>query len=89
MAPCKTDIRNCQMGTSLTFQWLGIYLVTQGTWVQPLVGEDPTCHGASKPVSRKYRSPHSRATMVRSRHTSTGEKPEHRDKVPAQPPIIR
>ena len=26
----------------------------QGTWVQALVWEDPTCHGATKPVSHNY-----------------------------------
>ena len=26
----------------------------QGTQVQPLVQEDPTCHGATKPVSHNY-----------------------------------
>ena len=59
-----------------------------GTRVQPLVGEDPTCCGANKPVSHKYRSLHSRATAMRSPHTTTREKPEHRNKVPAQPQII-
>ena len=26
----------------------------QGTWVQALVWEDPTCHGATKPVRHNY-----------------------------------
>ena len=26
----------------------------QGTWVQALVWEDPTCQGAAKPVHHKY-----------------------------------
>jgi len=26
----------------------------QGTWVQSLVWEDSTCHGATKPVCQKY-----------------------------------
>ena len=35
-------------------QWQRIYLPTQGTQVWSLVQEDPTCHGATKPVSRNY-----------------------------------
>ena len=31
-------------------QWLRIRLPMQGTQVQALVWEDPTCHGATKPV---------------------------------------
>ena len=27
---------------------------TQGTWVQSLIWEDPTCHGAAKPVRHSY-----------------------------------
>ena len=38
------------LGTSLVAQWLRIRLPMQGTWVQALVGEDPTCRGAAKPV---------------------------------------
>ena len=26
----------------------------QGTWVRALVWEDPTCHGAAKPMSHNY-----------------------------------
>ena len=31
-------------------QWLGIRLAIQGTLVESLVREDPTCHGATKTV---------------------------------------
>ena len=41
-------------GTSLVAQWLRIHLLMQGTRVQFLVREDPTCCGATKPVSHKY-----------------------------------
>ena len=37
-------------------QWLRIRLSMQGTWVQALVWEDPTCHGATKPVLHNYRA---------------------------------
>ena len=40
--------------TSLLAQWLGIRLPMQGTRVQALVREDPTCHGATKPVRHNY-----------------------------------
>ena len=61
-------------GTSLVAQWLRICLPMQGTWVRSLVREDPTCHGATKPMrhnywacalepeSHNYWSPHSTTT---------------------------
>ena len=39
---------------SLVAQWLRICLPMQGTRVQALVWEDPTCHGATGPVSHNY-----------------------------------
>ena len=36
---------------SLVAQWLRICLPMQGTWVRALVWEDPTCRGATKPMS--------------------------------------
>ena len=39
---------------SLVAQWLRICLPMQGTWVQALVREDPTCCGATKPVHHNY-----------------------------------
>ena len=41
-------------GASLVAQWLRIRLLMQGTRVQALVWEDPTCHGATKPVCHNY-----------------------------------
>ena len=43
-----------KMGASLVAQWLRIRLPMQGTRVRALVWEDPTCHGATRPVSHKY-----------------------------------
>ena len=40
--------------TFLVVQWLRIRLPMHGTWVQALVWEDPTCHGATKPVCHNY-----------------------------------
>ena len=39
---------------SLVAQWLGVCLPMQGTRVQALVWEDPTCRGATRPVSHNY-----------------------------------
>ncbi|KAJ8786228.1 hypothetical protein J1605_006448 [Eschrichtius robustus] len=39
---------------SLVAQWLRIRLPMQGTRVQALVREDPTCGGATKPVHHSY-----------------------------------
>ena len=39
---------------SLVAQWLRIRLPMQGTRVRALVWEDPTCHGATRPVRHNY-----------------------------------
>ena len=39
---------------SLVAQWLRICLPVQGTRVQALVWDDPTCRGATRPVSHNY-----------------------------------
>ena len=41
-------------GASLVVQWLRICLPMQGTRVRALVWEDPTCRGATRPVSHNY-----------------------------------
>ena len=48
------NIKNNNKGASLVAQWLKICLPMQGTWVQALVREDPTCRGAARPVSHNY-----------------------------------
>ena len=49
-------VKNRQTGASLVAQWLRIHLSMKGTWVRALVGEDPTCRGATKPVRHNYRA---------------------------------
>ena len=39
---------------SLVAQWLRICLPMQGTRVRALVWEDPTCRGATRPMSHNY-----------------------------------
>ena len=46
-------VRN-EVRTSLVAQWLRMCLSMQGTRVRALVQEDPTCHGATKPVRYNY-----------------------------------
>ena len=41
---------------SLVAQWLRVCLPMQGTRVRALVWEDPTCRGATRPVSHNYRA---------------------------------
>ena len=48
-----TQLKN-ELGASLVVQWLRICLPMQGTQVQALVWEDPTCRGATGPVSHNY-----------------------------------
>ena len=47
-------IKYLGIGASLVAQWLRICLPMQGTRVQALVWEDPTCRGATRPVSHNY-----------------------------------
>ena len=35
-------------------QWLSVSLPMQGMWVRALLWEDPTCRGATRPVSHNY-----------------------------------
>ena len=49
----KTVTRDKE-GASLVAQWLRICLPMQGTRVRALVWEDPTCRGATRPVSHHY-----------------------------------
>ena len=49
-----TYSRKSEARTSLVAQWLRIRLPMQDTRVQALVWEDPTCHGAMKPVHHNY-----------------------------------
>ena len=55
---CKTKnsvlIKKWLSGTSLVAQWLRICLPMQGTQVQSLDREDPTCCGATKPMHHKH-----------------------------------
>ena len=53
--------KKLKIGTSLVAQWLRIRLPMQGTWVRALVWEDPTCHGATKPMHYQLPSLRSRA----------------------------
>ena len=46
--------KNTFWGTSLVAQWLRMCLPMQGTWLQALVWEDPTCRGATKPLRHNY-----------------------------------
>ena len=68
--------------TSLVAQWLRIRLPMQGTRVWALVREDPTCHGATKPVRHNYWAcvlqllkTAREATAMRSPHTARKSSP--------------
>ena len=52
---CFMDsFKKCYIKASLVAQWLRICLPMQGTRVRAVVREDPTCHGATKPVRHNY-----------------------------------
>ena len=73
-------------GTSLVVQWLRICLPVQGTQVQSLVREDPTCCGATKPVRHNYWAcmlqllrPACLDPMLHNKRSHCNEKPVHRN----------
>ena len=49
-----TPYTKINSGASPVAQWLRVCLPMQGTWVQALVWEDPTCRGATRPMSHNY-----------------------------------
>ena len=49
--PLAQCLKNSRLGASLVAQWLRICLPMQGARVWALVWEDPTCRGATTPVS--------------------------------------
>ena len=52
---CRWQLQSFRNGqASLVAQWLRICLPMQGTRVRALVWEDPTCRGATRPVSHNY-----------------------------------
>ena len=53
---CRKFFKKQNLGASLVAQWFRICLPMQGTRVQALVWEDPTCCGVTKPVSHKLLS---------------------------------
>ena len=50
----KLRNKNHMIGASLVAQWLGVCLPVQGMRVRALIWEDPTCRGATRPVSHNY-----------------------------------
>ena len=50
----RSAAQKSDLGASLVAQWLRICLPMQGTRVRALVWEDPTCRGATRPVSHNY-----------------------------------
>ena len=53
--PCSPEcMSRINSRASLVVRWLRICLPMQGTRVRALVWEDPTCHGATRPVSHNY-----------------------------------
>ena len=66
------------MGTSLVVQWLRIRLAMQGTPVQSLVRQDPTCHGAA--IEPVLSSPGTATTeaCAPTAHALQQEKPLHK-----------
>ena len=49
-----TAIETIFRNEKMDLRWIRICLSMQGTWVPSLVWEDPTCHGATKPMNHNY-----------------------------------
>ena len=60
-------------------QWLRICLPMQGTRVRALVWEDPTCRGATRPMSHKITEPARLEPVLRNKRGRDSERPAHRD----------
>ena len=64
---------------SLVAQWLRICLPMQGTRVRALLWEDPTCRGATRPVSHNCCEPARLEPVFRNKRGRNSERPAHRD----------
>ena len=108
---CNAFVRKCHKNwlsrndsrASLVAQWLRVRLPMQGTRVRALVWEDPTCRGATKPVSHSYWACASGACAPQRERPRQWEaraprwrmaparrnwrKPSHRNEDPMQPKI--
>ena len=47
----NNEMKSYTVRASLVAQWLKVCLPMQGTWVRALVWKDPTCRGATRPMS--------------------------------------
>ena len=63
---------------SLVAQWLRICLPMQGTRVRALVWEDPTCHGATRPMAT-VTEPARLEPVLRNKRGRDSERPAHCD----------
>ena len=99
----RSVLKKWNDGASLVAQWLRICLPMQGTRVRALVWEDPTCRGATRPVSHNYWACASGACAPQQERLQQWEahaprwrgapachnwrKPSHRNEDPTQPKI--
>ena len=81
------SIKNRLNQASVVVQWLRIRLPMQGTRVWALVGEDPTCHRANKPVRHNYWArtpqllkPERLEPVLHNKRSHCNEKPTHHNK---------
>ena len=77
LSPLRETVKKLRYGASLVVQWLRICLQMQGTQVPPLVREDPTCHGATKPMRFTTTEPSGLQPMLCNKRSHCNEKPSH------------
>lgn len=93
MESSLTSLRSESKGngrTSLVAQWIKVCQPMQGTWVQSLIQEELTCHGAAEPVHQHYWSPWAwspRSATRGSLHLSQLQKARLQQEAPVQSKI--
>ena len=80
------SVLNAARRTSLKGQWLRFHLPAQGTQVQSLVQEDPTCRGATRPLCHNYWKPACSRGQALRQEKSPHEEPGRCNE--EQPPLM-
>ena len=68
-------LKKVDPGTSPVVRWLRIHPPMQGTWVQPLVREAPTCYRETKPVHHNNLSPRAESLCCSTREATSTKSP--------------
>ena len=83
----QCQVSGLTSGTSLEVHWVSFHLSVQGTQVQSLAWEDPTCCGAAKPERYNYWSPCTESPQhaPHKKRSHCNEKPWHSQELEGSP----